>query len=478
MNITILASFSVILSLFVLSGAFAWFRKKRSPDDYLIASRKQPPWLSALSAVSTNNSGFMFIAMIGFTYRQGFEAIWLIIGWVLGDLTIWLTVYAKVRYLSEKEDVNTLPALLETQMEDGSRIIAMCAGMIIFIFLSTYAGAQLKASGIALNALFDWDMSVGILIGTVIVILYSFAGGIRADIWTDAAQSLVMLMTMILILYVCVVNVGGFQVMQEELRLQDAQLINWFPKDLSFGLPFYLLSLFFNGLGISGQPHVLTRFFAVKSVEAIPRTGFWYFSWYIPFAIASLAVGLYTRVIIPDLASLPITQSINEPTELALPLITMKLLPNVFVGVSLAGLFAATISTADSQIIVCSGALTQDLFPRWESSYLASKIATFLVTGLSLSMALFAPEGVFGLVLVAWSAMGASLGTLLVLKVFNFRLSLSCTLTMMLVSITTVTLWHLSPYNNEIYEMLPGAVSALFVYCLYQLIWLLKNQKD
>lgn len=470
MNFTIVLSFLGVLTLMVLSGAFAWIRKQKTPEDYLVASRNVPPWLSALSAVSTNNSGFMFIAMIAYTYRNGLEAIWLVVGWIFGDLMIWIFVHPKVRRLSEEKKANTLPVLLDAEGQESSRSLVVFSGLIVFVFLGTYAGAQLKASSTALHALFEWDMAVGVLIGTAIVILYSFAGGIRADIWTDAAQSFIMLATMILILAVAANEIGGIDALSANLSRQDEALVAWAPQDLGWILGFYLLSLFFNGLGVVGQPHVMTRFFALESAEKIPRTGFWYFSWYLPFALASLAVGLYTRALMPELPALEVAQQMDEPTELALPLITMRLLPDVFVGVSLAGLFAATISTADSQIIVCSGAITQDINPRWKDSYLASKLGTFAVTSLALSLALFAPEGVFGLVLIAWSAMGASLGSVLVLRVFDCPLSLPTAFAMMAAGIVAVTLWHLSPWNEIVFEMLPGTAAAFAVYAIARLV--------
>ena len=97
MDWTIIAAFLVMLSLFTLSGAMAWIQKRKTPSDYLVASRAVPPWLLALSAVSTNNSGFMFIGMIAYTYRFGIEAVWMMLGFILGDLTAWLFIHARVR---------------------------------------------------------------------------------------------------------------------------------------------------------------------------------------------------------------------------------------------------------------------------------------------------------------------------------------------------------------------------------------------
>src|SRR6056297_2921319 len=407
MSVTII-SFVLILLAITATGAMSVIHKRRHPRDYLVASRRIPPWLSALSTVATNNSGFMFIGMIAYTYRLGIEAVWMMVGWVLGDMLMWLFVHPRVRRASADEDTRSLPGMVGTRLRDGTvmRPVVVLAGLITIVFLGVYAAGQLKAGSTALHALFGWDMEVGALIGTAIVILYSYAGGIRADIWTDAAQSFVMLVSMAMILVAGFMRVGGWEALAANLQAQDSSLVELLPEDLAFGIVPFVIGFMFAGMAAAGQPHLMTRIMSIESTGAIKRAGAYYFAWYVPFFLASIGVGLYCRALLPELPALPIAQDLRQPTELALPLITMELLPEVFVGLALAGLFAATVSTADSQIIVCSGALTQDVRPEWKESYLASKIGTFSVTGLALAIALFAPEGVFGLVLIAWSALG------------------------------------------------------------------------
>ncbi|MDX1696076.1 MAG: sodium/proline symporter, partial [Ketobacteraceae bacterium] len=413
MTVTVI-TFIVVMTLMTLSGASSIIKKKKTPSDYLVASRGVKPWLSALSTVATNNSGFMFIGMIAYTYRLGIESIWMMVGWILGDFLAWKFVHPKVRHASDRHECNTIPALIAQPVDARSnkekQAVMLVAGLITFVFLSIYAAGQLKAGSTALHTLFGWDMEVGVLIGTAIVILYSYAGGIRADIWTDAAQSFVMIVSMGLIMIAGFMEVGGPAALMDNLRQQDPSLVRVFPDELQFGVVPFVIGFVFAGFGVVGQPHLMTRLMAIESVKAIRRARLYYFMWFIPFFIASIGVGLYCRAILPDLASMPLASSLEEPTELALPVITMELLPDFFIGLSLAGLFAATVSTADSQIIVCSGAITQDVNPKWRESYLASKLATMTVTAMALFVALYAPEGVFALVLIAWSALGASLG--------------------------------------------------------------------
>jgi len=470
MNVSVtIASFLLVLGLITLFGVMSVVRRRKTTRDYLLASRDVPSWLSALSTVATNNSGFMFIGMIAYTYRLGLEAVWMMVGWMFGDLLMWFFVHPKVRDASSRERARTLASLVGTRDGRAMRPVVVLAGVITIVFLGIYAAAQLKAGSTALHALFGWDMAVGALIGTVIVVLYSYAGGIRADIWTDAAQSFVMILSMVMILAAGALEIGGWEALLAKLAGQDPELVQWIPDDKVFGLLPFVLGFVFAGMTAAGQPHIMTRIMAIESTQAIPRACGYYFLWYVPFFLAAIGVGLYCRAVVPDIASLAIAQGLREPTELALPLITMELLPEVFVGFALAGLFAATVSTADSQIIVCSGALTQDVQPRLKRSYPASKIATLTIALLALNVALFAPEGVFGLVLIAWSALGASLTPVLVLQLFRQPLTVATALTMMVSAVVVVTFWHLSPYDDDLFKALPGVAAAAIVYGLARL---------
>jgi sodium/proline symporter len=157
--------------------------------------------------------------------------------------------------------------------------------------------------------------------------------------------------------------------------------------------------------------------------------------------------------------------------ELAMPALAKSLLPDALVGLALAGLFAATISTADSQLLACSAAITQDLAPRWKDDYRAGKLATLAVGALALGLALNADEGVFSLVLMAWSALGASLGPLLVLRLAGRPVSRPTALFMMSAGVVTVFGWRALDLSGAIYELLPGMTAAFAAYGLSPLLW-------
>ena len=310
------AVFLASLLAFTLIGVASARARHHTARDYLVADRRVPAWLAALSAVATNNSGFMFVGLIGFTYAYGVQAVWLQLGWVVGDALRWVRFHRRVRERSGDLDANGVPALVATDERGRTdRVIAGAAAVLTFFFLAGYAAAQLQAGSTALHALFGWDARVGAVLGAVIVVLYSFAGGLRASIWTDAAQSFVMLFAMVALLVACALALPPSELFAA-LHTEDPSLVQWMPSELAFGFPLYLLGFVFGGLGVLGQPHILVRTMSLDDPRSIPKARAIYFAWFVPFSVAAVLVGLYARVLPLEL----VTEGTTVPIgELAMP---------------------------------------------------------------------------------------------------------------------------------------------------------------
>jgi len=463
----VVTTFLLCLAMFTVIGLLSARKAQTTTEDYLVASRNVPAWLTALSSVATNNSGFMFIGLLGFTYRFGVQAVWLQAGWILGDLACWLWIHRRIRVVSAKIGASSVPEMLATR-DDAyrSRATATVAGVLTFVLLAGYAAAQLNAGSTALYVLFGWESWVGAVIGAVIVVAYCFAGGIRASIWTDAAQAFVMIGSMTILLLFAGARVGGPIALLDALAAADPSLVQWVPDDLALGFGLYFIGFMFGGLGAIGQPQIVIRTMAIRSPDDIARARVIYFLWFVPFSIAAVAAGLYGRVLLPDLTAGVPAADAAAAAELALPRLGTLLLPGVFLGLLLAGVFAATMSTADSQVLACSAAVTQDVFPRWRRSYLASKIATITVTAGALAFALWGADNVFSVVLGAWSLLGASLGPLMILRVWRFEIPGPIAVAMMIAGIATVLLWGASSYAGAMFKLAPGMAAAFAVFAL------------
>ncbi|MBX3249194.1 MAG: sodium/proline symporter [Myxococcales bacterium] len=454
------AVFVLALIAFTAIGVASSRVKQPTTDDYLLAGRNVPAWLTALSSVATNNSGFMFVGLIGFAYAAGVQAVWLQLGWIVGDWFCWLRFHRRIRERTGDLGLSSVPALAGTNEDGGrDRVVAGVAAILTFVFLAGYAAAQLNAGSTALHALFGWDLRVGALLGAAVVVLYSFSGGIRASIWTDAAQSFVMLFAMAALLVAAAMKIPPSELLGA-LREADPALVRWWPRDLPFG--FGLPTSWASSSAASACSDSRTSSCArePRLAESIPRARWIYFAWFVPFSVAAVLVGLYARLLIPEL---PAVEHGNA-AELAMPELAVQLLPDALVGVALAGLFAATISTADSQLLACSAAVTQDLFPRWRSSYAAAKLATLTVGALALGVALHASDGVFSLVLMSWSALGAGLGPLLVVRLAGRPIARATAIAMMAAGVGTVFGWSALGLSGAVFELLPGMAAAFLAY--------------
>ncbi|NER32736.1 MAG: sodium/proline symporter [Oscillatoria sp. SIO1A7] len=466
MSITI--SFIAFLLLFTGVGIYSATRKQNTTADYLLASRSVNFWLTALSAFATAHSGFMFVGMIGYTYKVGISAAWLPIGWVIGDSMAWFFVYKRLRVASEESSSETIGAFLANNQKNN-RSIAIVSALVTLVFLGTYAAAQLVAGSKALHVLFGWDYSWGIILGAAIVVFYCFSGGIRASIWTDAVQSLVMVLAMIGLLVASIVACGGIGELWSQLESIDPLLVDPNPSNFKLGTIAFALGWLVSGLAVVGQPHIVVRAMAIDSAENIAMSRNLYLLSYIIFSAAAIGVGLTSRVLLPEL------MAAGSDPELALPILSVKLLPGAFVGTILAGIFAAVISTADSQILSCSAALTQDLFPQASKSYNMAKIGTLTVTAIILAIALLGSKNVFTLANLGWSALGSSLGPVLVVRAFRLPLNPVTAIAMIVVGVATTLIWRFGlNLSDSVIETLPAMAATTLVYGIY---WLYSDRQ-
>ncbi|MDB9786742.1 sodium/proline symporter [Bacteriovoracaceae bacterium] len=461
-NIVVTTSFIFFLISFVIVGILATFKKKNSAGDYYLAGQSVGVWPTALSIIASSNSGFMFVGLIGEAYSNGISCLWLMGGWIFGDYLTWMLGLQKKLRLHLKGDFLTVPALVSK----GNLPLRQMLSLIVIIFLGLYAAAQLAAGSKSLGVLFGLDYTTGIFLGATVVGLYCFAGGIRASIWTDVIQCIVMFLGMFLLLGTAIYQIGGFEQLITSLSSIDPQLINWYPVDAKYGLFLFLLGWICTGMGTIGQPHIIIRSLAIKNPTELDKAKNICVLWNAVFAIGTIAIGLTARVLLP--------KSGIDP-EMAMPLLAQMLLPDILVGMMLASLFAAIISTADSLILSCSASLTHDLIPKMEKTMKGVKTGTILVLVISMVLAIF-DSNVFALVTFSWSMMATSLSPLIIAKAFGFRLPEKYLLLMVSLGPISALTWRSFELHTIIAETFIGfLVSALLF--LFAILPQLNKQK-
>jgi len=458
----ILTSFLSFMLLFVVIGGLSYLQSKKTAEDYLVANRSMAPWLVGLSAVATNNSGYMFTGMIGFTYSTGLSSIWLMIGWIVGDLAASLSIMKRLRQMSEKRDLHSFGGLLADWHGEGFNKLRRISGLLILIFLGAYAAAQFNAGSKALHVLFDWDLKTGAILGAVLVLFYSFMGGIRASIWTDVAQSFVMLISMAIMMVIGITHAGGSELVLSQLHSVNTAYMNWFPDDGWPGIILFILGWVFAGFGVAGQPHIVVRYIALDNVSHIGRFRLWYYGWFVAFYAATIVVGLLARLLLPDVNGFD--------AELALPSLALQILPEALVGLMLAGLFAATMSTADSLVLSCTASVSRDLFPDHKAGYWQTKIITVVVVVSALCIALWGYSSVFQLVLVAWGLLAAAFAPLLLIYAMGQKPTEIQAIIMMFSGVMTLLIWRWFGLSDLVYEILPAMIAGLLAFAAFHVL--------
>ncbi len=445
----ILFGFLLFMGLFALVGISAVWKSKHDVGDYLLAGRQISPTMAGLSAVASNNSGFMFIGAIGFTVQYGYSAIWLLMAWVAGDYLSWFFVHKRLRQRSEQLNTNSISSFLATNGDTISVPLQKILGLFTLIFLLVYAAAQMRAGAKALEGTLDFGGSTGIYIAACLVIAYSYAGGIRASIWTDVAQAIVMLCAMSALVLYAMQHTSLADIHQTLINI-DPMLVTWTPPEAQMGTFVYALGWFVAGFCGIGQPHIIIRAMTLDKPENITTMRRVYFTWYIAFSIATFLVGLYARIILGVF---------EFDVELALPKLALEMMPGFFVGTILAAMFAATISTADSQVLACSASITQDIEPGLKNNYRASKLATVVVILVSTGLALAGPKSVFLLVTLAWGMLGTTIAPLMLARALRWPITTGAYLCSTVAGLLGMCIWRfMLHYEASIYE---GAIGFL-----------------
>ena len=446
-----------LLFFIALIGISSSRFNKPTVKNYYLADKSLSPWLSGLSAMATNNSGYMFIGLIGFTYLNGLSSIWLMIGWILGDYLITKKLFPKIITKSFTSKNVTYASIIGSLVKN--KLITKLIAIISFVFLLIYASAQFAASGKTLMAVMNWEFYFGVITGGLIVLVYSLTSGIRASIWTDAAQSIIMFVSMGALVLFSIIELGGVNQALFQLSEIDG-FMSPFQSDHTDSIVFNIfssLSWIVAGMFVVGQPHIMIRFFAVKNNSDLVQSRAFYYSSYILFYGLAFTVGMLSRLVLD--------QNIGFDPELALPMMAQVLFNPFMVGLIISGIFAATMSTADSLIINCSGNISQDILGLTKFSKMKITSITLIVALTSIMIALINSGSVFSIVVFSWTILGFLLTPLLIMISLNKSIS---TKDFVISALLSTTIFYVvnqyAPFDGLYLGIFPFFVSLIYLY--------------
>ena len=442
----------------MLALGFAAFRITRSLSDYLLGGRRLGPVVAALSAGASDMSGWLLLGLPGAVYAAGLNQIWIAVGLLVGAYLNWRFIAARLRRYTElAQDSLTLPDYLENRFHDSSRALRIVSSVVILFFFTVYAAAGLVGGAILFEKTFGLDYRAALVVATAVIVAYTFLGGFLAVSWTDMAQGMLMFAALLVVPAMAIAELGGWSATVDRIEGLDAAVPDVFAE--MSALTF--VSLMAWGLGYFGQPHILARFMAIRSSQDVPTARLVAMTW---MALSLLGAVLTGFVAIGLFADRPLANP-----ETAFIGLTQLLFNPWIAGVLLAAVLAAIMSTVDSQLLVCSSAIAEDLYRgllRRDASdpelLWISRGAVIGVALLALMIALDPDSRVLELVAYAWAGFGAGFGPAVVLSVLWRRATCSGTLAGMVTGSVVVVIWaSLSGGVFDVYEILPGFLAGL-----------------
>lgn len=456
-------SLALYFALMLGIGVYAWRQSTSDVSGYMLGGRKLGPWVTSLSAGASDMSGWMLLGLPGAMFLTGLSSAWIAVGLVIGAFANYLIVAPRLRvYTARADDAITLPDYFDKRFNDRSRLLRIISALVIVVFFTLYTSSGLVAGGKLFQTSFGLDYNLGLWITAGVVLAYTMIGGFMAVSLTDFVQGCIMFVALLVVPIVALTHVGGVEGMTETVRSVDPQLLNVFRDFTLIGL----ISALAWGLGYFGQPHIIVRFMAIRSVKDVPAARNIGMSWMLLCLVGALGTGLAglayaTRTGLP--VSDPETIFIILSDVLFNPLVT---------GFLLAAILAAIMSTISSQLLVSSSSLVEDFYAVFLRRGASQTELVNVGRGAVLAVALVAillannpDSNVLSLVSQAWAGFGAAFGPLVILSLTWRRMTRNGALAGMIVGAVTVLFWIYAPVlpggetlSSVVYEMVPGFV--------------------
>ncbi len=436
-------------------GLYA-YKKTNNHSDYILGGRSLSPAVAALSVGASDMSGWLLLGLPGAIYVSGVSEVWIGIGLVVGAALNWQFVAKRLRVYTEiAGDAQTLPDFLANRFGDAG-MLKTVAAIAILVFFTFYTASGLVGGAILFEKVFGLDYFWALLIGTLIIVSYTFVGGFFAVSWTDFFQGILMLIALIIVPAAMYVEVGGSEAMTSAL---PASMFDISPTAGVIGL----ISLLAWGLGYFGQPHILVRFMAIAKPSDVGVSRNIAMSWMILALFGALATGLVGAAYFAD-------QPLENPETVFIFLSKVAFNPWVS-GLLIAAILSAIMSTVDSQLLVSSSVISEDLYRPFinpkatdKELMLVGRIAVVSIAVIALLISLDPKSNVLGLVSYAWAGFGAAFGPMILLALYWKNYNKFGAISSITVGALTVIIWkNLEGGLFDLYEIVPGFVFSLIV---------------
>ena len=476
----------VVLALyFLILLSLGFFASKRVSNisDYYVGGKKLGYWIAALSARSTGESGWLLIGVTGMGAMMGVSALWIVVGEVIGVWFSWQYMARKFKRMTDEYGSITIPDFLVSHFKSTTHTIRIVAATALSLFVVIYVSAQIDITGKTFESFLGLDYYTGIAIGFGIVVMYIFSGGFLAVAWSDFFQGSLMFVGLLLLPVVAYFSLSGDVSIIEGLRSIDPSLLDiWGSGGLTLMNFVAVLGLLSIGIGFMGSPQVYVRFIAIKN-EAEIEKGKWVALFYTLLTDTSaVAIGILGRYMLTEAGDIP-EMILGNAGEDVLALVLGQVMPTLIIGIYIAAVLSAVMSTVDSLLVVASSAVTRDFYqqilhPEIDETKLMglSKKVTLtlaiLALGVALAVSVLSPtRTVFWFVIFGWSGIAATFCPVIILSIFWNDYTEKGAIATMVTGFLCVPFFKfgvpnistLEPYINKLDVMLPSVLLAMLV---------------
>lgn len=476
MNFNIWTVIAFILYALVIIGIGIWsFKKSKNMSDYYLGGRQLGSWTTAISAQASDMSGWLLMGLPGSVLVGGLTQSWIAIGLFLGTYLNWLLIAKRLRKMSYAAgDAITIPEYFQKRFFNDHVVVRFICAVIIFFFFLIYTASAFSSGAKLFNFVFGAPYKLSLTIGALIIISYTFLGGFLAVCWTDLIQGILMFAALAIVPIVAVSNVPdmgtAFQSALTSGAIQDYYLSFIHNPDGSLAVTTIISGLAW-GLGYFGMPHILVRFMAIKSSDMIKKSRIIATVWVFVTLTAAVLVGIFGMMFLHEPENAEILEKFNAmgDSEKIFMFLSSSLLPALIAGIVLSAILAAIMSTADSQLLVTSSAVTNDMFKLFKKDasektlMWISRGAVILIAVIAYLIALDENNSVMGLVSYAWAGLGAAFGPAMLLSLFWKRMTIQGTVAGIIAGGASVIIWENVPAlsGTGIYSLAPAFIIAI-----------------
>ncbi len=471
----------ILYLLFVLYLGIRFSKGNKTTEDYYLGGRKLGPVVTAMSAEASDMSSWLLLGIPGLAYAGGFaDPFWTSLGLAVGTYLNWLIVASRLRKYSELNGSATVPAFFSNRFGDDKNLLSLISAIVIIIFFVPYTASGFSACGKLFKSLFGLDYMTSMIVFALVIISYTALGGFLAASTSDLVQSIIMTIALATILFYGANQAGGWAAVFDNAKSLQGylDLNNTHLMESASSAPYGTLTKISTlawGLGYFGMPHILLRFMAIEKKEKLTISRRIASIWVVIAMFSAIIIGLVARAMTAE----GVMPALDDPETAIIRISDILSRHGIFAacvaGLILAGILAATMSTADSQLLAAASSASDDIFKKMLFKDMSEKTSMLIARGAVIIMSIIAlviasnpDSSVFQIVSFAWAGFGAAFGPLMLCALFWKRTNKYGALAGMISGGAMIFIWKflVRPIGGiwNIYELLPGfIVSLIFI---------------